>query len=352
LWPQRLGADRAAGGQAKPEAADQQNGWPGAGRAPVGNGGAESVEEGLTGEAAARVVPRAARTRPTTGAARLWGNRKVLVGLAVIAVLTLAAILEPWLVRFWVGNHSPTAIGDFPLFAPPSAAHPLGTDRFGQDTLALVLVALRNSLGVGALAGLFGTVIGVVVGFVAGFEGRWIDHVLRTVTDAWLVIPTFPILATLAAFVRVVTLTELALILAVFSWPFAARSIRAQVLTLRQRPYVELARLSGEGNLQIIFTEILPNMLPYLGVGFAGSVVGAIGALVGLAIIGVGAANAISLGTLISDGIGWGVMSLGLPEILIVPALILMALFIALNLVNFGLEEVYNPRLQGAGIER
>ena len=310
-----------------------------------------TLEEISRGDAAAELSVQRRRMSPS-GFRRRRTNGKIVVGLAIIAVLVFAALLEPWIVRFWVGNHSPTSIGVFPMFALPSAAHPLGTDRYGQDTLAMVLVALRNSLGVGALSGAVGTVIGVAVGFLAGFLGGWIDHVLRTMTDAWLVIPTFPILATLAAFVRVVTLTELALILAAFSWPFAARSIRAQVLTLRQRPYVELARLSGEGTLQIIFTEILPNMLPYLGVGFAGSVVGSIGALVGLAIIGVGAANAISLGTLLSDGMGWGVLSLGLPQILIVPALVLIALFVALNLVNFGLEETYNPRLQGAGVER
>jgi peptide/nickel transport system permease protein len=279
-------------------------------------------------------------------------SARLVAGLAIVGLFVLAALLAPWLVHLWTDGHSAEAIGVFPIFAPPSAAHPLGTDRYGQDTLALVLVALRNSLFVGFVAGALGSAFGIVVGFVAGFVGGWLDHVLRTLADAWLVIPTFPILATLAAFVKVVTLFDLAVILAVFSWPFAARAIRAQVLSLRERPYVDLARLSGESTMEIVFTEVLPNLLPYLGVGFAGSVIGSIGALVGLGVIGVGAANAISLGTLINDGIGWGVMSLGLPQILVVPAALLMLLFIGLNLVNFGLEEVYNPRLAGAGFER
>ncbi len=274
-------------------------------------------------------------------------DAKVIAGLILLALLTGTALAEPWLVHIWTGPHSPTTIGAFSVFAKPSWRHPLGTDRYGRDTLALVLLGLRNSLAVGAIAGVIGSAAGIVVGFISGYLGGWTDAALRTATDAWLVIPTFPLLAVLAAYVKVVTLAELSVILAIFSWPFAARAIRAQVLSLRERPYIDMARMSGERTLEVIFTEILPNMLPYLGVGFAASVIGAIVALVGLAIIGIGAANAITLGTLLNFGISWGVMSLGLWEIIVVPGLLLVVIFVSLNLINFGLEEMYNPRLQG-----
>jgi peptide/nickel transport system permease protein len=171
--------------------------------------------------------------------------------------------------------------------------------------------------------------------------------VLRTTTDMFLVVPTFPLLLTLSAYVRSVSLLTVALMLSAFSWPFAARPIRSYVLSLRSRPYVELARVTNLNDFQIIFQELVPNLLPYLGVGLANAGLGAIFALVGLEVIGLGPANIIDLGILIQYAINWGAMSLGAWPIFVAPVVFLSFVFISVNLMNIGLEEIYNPRLRG-----
>jgi peptide/nickel transport system permease protein len=162
----------------------------------------------------------------------------------------------------------------------------------------------------------------------------------------FLVVPSFPLLITLSAYVRSVSILTVALMLAIFSWPFAARPIRSYVLSLRNRPYVELARVTNLNDVQIIFQELVPNLLPYIGVGFANAALGAIFALVGLEVIGLGPGNIIDLGLMINWSISWGAMSLGAWPIFVAPVILLSLLFIAVNLVNIGLEEIYNPRLR------
>jgi peptide/nickel transport system permease protein len=268
------------------------------------------------------------------------------VGLTLLEVLVLVGLGEPLLLRLLLGGADPLASGTFGIFLDPSPAHPFGTDRYGRDVLVLVLIGLRNSLLVGAIAGAVSTVLGVLIGFAAGYKGGAVDGTLRTVTDMFLVIPTLPLLITLSAYVRSVSFPVLALLLAGFSWPFAARAIRTQVLSLRTRPYVELARMSIMGDAEIIFQELLPNLMGYIALGFAGAALGAIGALVGLEVIGLGPANTMDLGLLINLAQSWGVLSLGKWAVFTAPVMALVLLFVAMVLMNIGMEETFNPRLR------
>jgi peptide/nickel transport system permease protein len=271
---------------------------------------------------------------------------KFRVGFGILIFLVLLVALHTWLIALIGHGTDPLGEGNYDVFAPPSTAHILGTDRFGRDFLAVVLASLPNSMLVALIAGVVSTIIGVLVGFVAGYEGGKIDAVLRTITDVFLVIPTLPLLLALAAYAKHVTLPEVALMLSIFSWPFPARTIRSQVLSLRERPYVELAKLSKESDLKIIFKQLVPNLLPYIGVGFASAALGAIFALVGLEVIGLGPSNSLDLGLLINLSINWGVLSLGAWPIFVAPIVLLVLLFMSLNLMNVGLEEFFNPRLR------
>src|SRR5262249_4017613 len=241
----------------------------------------------------------------------LLQDRRLAFGLVVFLLICAVSILQPALIRLLIGNNNPMAQGKFKLFEDPSAAHLLGTDRYGRDVLSLLLLGLRFSLSIGILAGTISTVLGAAIGLIAGFYGGRIDNVLRSVTDVILVIPTLPLLITLSAYVKALDVFSMALLLAIFGWPFAARTIRAQVLSLRERGYVDLARVSGLNKLEIIFQEVMPNLLPYLGVTLAASVVGAILAEFGLEVIGLGPSNIATLGLMINWAIGWGVMSTG-----------------------------------------
>jgi peptide/nickel transport system permease protein len=278
----------------------------------------------------------------------LWrASRKFQVGFVMLLVLIGFALLGDVIAAAIGKGENPVEIGRYNAWLVPSPAHPLGTDRNGRDILAMTALGLRASLQVGVVAGVLSTIVGVIVAFVAGYKGGWIDGVLRTATDSLLVIPTLPLLIVLSANTRNVTLLQVSAILAVFGWPFAARTIRAQVLTLRTRPYVELARATKLSDREIIFEELVPNLLPYIGVGMASASVGSILALAGLEVIGLGPSDALDLGLMIQWAISWGALSLGAWPIIVAPITVLSALFIAVNLINFGLEEIYNPRLRG-----
>jgi peptide/nickel transport system permease protein len=272
---------------------------------------------------------------------------KFRLGTILTLLLVVLALLHQPLLQWRIGDTDPLKVGSFPIFLDPSGDHWLGTDRFGRDVLSLVLIALPVSLTVAFLAGAISTILGVIVGFVSGYKGGRVDAVLRTITDMFIVIPTLPLIIILAANTRNLGSVKLALVLALFSWPVAARVIRSQVLSLRERPYVELSKMTNLSDREIIVGDILPNMAPYVAIGFAQASVGSAFALVGLTVLGLGPSSQMDLGRIISEALGYGVISLGKELIFVAPVMLLILLFLGLALVSQGMEEFFNPRLRG-----
>lgn len=270
-------------------------------------------------------------------------------GVTILVLLIAAGLAHRWLITLLIGDTDPRQLGAFGILEDPSREHWLGTDPYGRDWLAMNLLGLPSSLAVAGIAGLISTIVGAVVGFVSGYKGGKVDATLRTATDMLLVIPTLPLILTLGAYARGLSVVELALVLSVFSWPFAARVIRSQVLSLRERPYVELSKMSNLRDREIILQDILPNMLPYLGIGLATSSVGAAFALVGLTIIGLAPSGVLDLGTLLSLALEWGSLSLQKWTLFFAPMTLLILLFLGAAFISQGLERFYNPRLRGQG---
>jgi peptide/nickel transport system permease protein len=285
----------------------------------------------------------------------LWtqvkSSGKLQLGILLLVALVVLALLHP-VAAYAVGSQAsgpetnPLAIAAYQPWLRPSPLHWLGTERYGRDVLVMALTGLATSLVIGLIAGFLSTAIGVVIAFVAGYKGGRTNRVLVTVMDVFLVVPTLPLLLTLSAYMRKVSLWQVALLLAIFSWPFAARTIRAHVLSLRSRPYVDLARVTNCSDAEIIFQDLVPNLMPYIGVGFANAAVAAVAALVALEVIGLGPANTIDLGLMISFAVNWGALSLGAWPLFVVPIVLLTLLFMSVMMINIGLEEVYNPRLR------
>lgn len=271
---------------------------------------------------------------------------KFRFGVITLAIIIFIAFIAPLIYRQIIGNASPARPGMFRTWEPPSAKNPFGTDGHGRDILVDMLAGLQATLAIGFLAGTMATALGVFVGFVAGYKGGRIDTVLISGANMLLVIPSYPILVGLTLVTPQKTLFSMAFILALFSWPFAARTIRAQVLSMRAQPYVELAKVTNQGDFAVIFTEIMPNLMPYLLMSFAFSTVGAMVAEVGLAAIGLGPSDVISLGMMIGYANGWGAFSRGMYGLLLVPIGVLILVFVAITMINRGLEEYLNPRLQ------
>ena len=267
------------------------------------------------------------------------------IGISLLLVMIILSMLEPTINGYILKGHQPLESGVFEKYLHPSLQHPLGTDHYGRDVLALLIVSLKNSLLIGAIAGGIATLIGIVIATAAGYLGGKIDVLLNGITNTLLVIPSLPILIAIAAYTRL-NLFLMSITLAIFRWPWTARLIRAQILSIKERDYIELARISNMNSLEIMFLEILPNTAPFIGIGFANSVIGVIFAETGLRLLGLGPGELSSLGLMINWALKYGAISSRHYALLVAPAGTLTLIFITLNLINIGLEETFNPRLK------
>lgn len=280
-------------------------------------------------------------------------NRKLLVGAFMVAAVVLLGLLGP---VFWDTTKARAISG--PPSLPPmwveggSAAHPLGTETLGRDMLALIIVGAPASLRVGFIAAGLGMLIAIILGFSAGFMGGWVDDLIRSVADAAVTIPAFAGLVVLAAYLSNLSSMTMALLLAAFAWPWPTRTIRAQVLSLRERGYVRMARLSGRSTPHIMFGEMVPNLLPYLVASFLGTVSGSILAATSLEALGLGPTRIPSLGIIVYGALQAGAVFRGMWWWWGPPVAVLMFIFIGLFLVATGLDEIVNPRLRRASVDK
>jgi peptide/nickel transport system permease protein len=187
-----------------------------------------------------------------------------------------------------------------------------------------------------------------MLGLVAGFFGGLVDRIIGTATDVMLTIPPLAILLIVASSVRSISIETMALIIAALSWMNSARAIRAQVLSLRELPYVDMARVSGMGELRIAIFEVLPNLFPLIMSGLVGAVSAAILAALGLEVLGFGPQETPTLGMTIYWALLYGAFGRNMWWWWLPPILVLATLFVALFLISAGLDEVANPRLRRA----
>jgi peptide/nickel transport system permease protein len=276
------------------------------------------------------------------GNVRYWlGNWKLTLGLALIILLTGYSVIGSFLVDF---NRTKVAWGDFG--SPPTEKYPLGTDNVGRDVWALMIHGIHPSLKVGLIAGLLGTVVGVVFGIVAGYYGGMIDTIISTAADIFLTIPSLMILVVLASYLRTTTIEVTALVIAIFAWAGPTRVIRAQTLSLRERAFIPLAKLSGQGDFEIAIKQIMPNLLPYIMAGFVGSVSGAVLAMVGIQILGLGPLFTPNLGMILQGAFEGAAIFRRMTWWWIPPTVTLVIIFVSFFLISVALDEFANPRLR------
>lgn len=277
-----------------------------------------------------------------------WLNAKLISGLVVLIIVGLAGVVGG---QFW--DLTLARVASAPQDLPPafmeggSPDHPLGTENSGRDMLAVLLTGAPRSLRIGLIAATVGMLIGVVLGCVAGFMGGLVDRIILTISDSWITIPSLAVLIVISAFVRQIDAETMAVLISLFSWPGPTRLIRAQVLTLRERGYIRMARLSGANTFDVIFGEMMPNMLPYLAASFTGNVSGAILASTGLESLGLGPTRIPTLGMTIYYANQAAAVFRGQWWWWGFPIVILAAIFTSLFSIATGLDEVANPRLRG-----
>ena len=240
-----------------------------------------------------------------------------------------------------------TGAAAYARFGTPTWDHPLGTESSGRDMLAVLVVGAPRSLRIGLIAATLGMLAGVLLGFTAGYLGGWADAVIRTLSDAIIVIPVLAVLIVIGAYVKVLQVENMAVLLAAFLWPGPTRLIRAQVLSMRERGYVQMARISGASSFSIMFGEMMPNMLPYIAASYTGNVSAAILAATSLEVLGLGPTRIPTLGMTIYYAISAAAVLRGMWWWWGIPIAALIVVFSGLFLMTVGLDEIANPRLRG-----
>lgn len=267
--------------------------------------------------------------------------KKLDVSLAIFMGIMLTSVFGSVLY-----NVKPLSIAG-PAEQPPSADFPLGTDSWGRDLLALLLTGTKNSLRIGVTAALISLTIGVVFGVIAGFRGGIVDSALMLVTDVILVLPSILLMMLVAAYMRVRNPFYVSLIIGLTGWPWVARAIRSQMMSLKSREFMDLSRMAGLGDVRIIVEDLLPNMASYIAMAFVLLMSGAMIAEAGLSMIGLGVTKGVSLGIIlywaqmlesVRRGMWWWFGP---------PGAVLVFLAASLLLMSTALDEYFSPRLKG-----
>ena len=288
----------------------------------------------LTVSAAESLGPRIAGT---------LGRHKLLFGglLLVIAVILFAVagtlVIDEKRVQW---NYADAAENR------PSKDFLLGTDQKGRDILAYVAYGTMGTLWIGLIAGVIGIAIGTVLGLLAGYFGGVIDTVAAMLSDALITIPGLMLLITLSAYLDNLTVNQLGILIGAISWMGATRVVRAQVLKLKNRAYVEVSRFNGQGDMEIVLTELIPNLAPFIAVAFIPAVVGAIHLSIGLSILSLGPHNEPSLGLMVWEIFYYGAVPQGLWWWFGPPIVVIAIFVVGLFMITAGLDQIANPRLR------
>jgi peptide/nickel transport system permease protein len=235
-----------------------------------------------------------------------------------------------------------------PTRQPPSLEYPFGTDFFGRNLYAAMVVGMWQTALIGVLAGALGTLAGTVLGFVSAYFGGWIDGSIKGVCQILTPIPVFLIQVVIAGSIdkRYVTIYTMALIVVLLAWMGPTLVIRSQVLSMKERQFVAVAKLSGVSEWGIIFKEILPNLLPFIAAAFVSQVFSAMIASFYLAVLGLGPLREPLLGNIIWAAQNQGAFFNGWWWWPIIPALFIVLILGSLALINMGLDELANPRIR------
>jgi peptide/nickel transport system permease protein len=260
----------------------------------------------------------------------------------IVIIFALTAIVGPYV---YPAN---LPINPNDIYAPPSLAHPLGTDFEGADILALIVTGARYVLFAAAIAAVLTIVIGTVAGLAAGYYPKLAGQAIMRVTDFVLAIPGFPVLLVLSTIWRFSALAEMGLALGIFGWGGIARAVRAQTLSLRERPFVEAARGLGIPGWRIITSEIMPNVAPYIGMNLMLQLTGFIYTEVGLFFLGAVPYSTNNWGVMLNNAVfqANAMTSTRALSYLLSPLICILLITLALVTLANAVDEFFNPRLR------
>jgi peptide/nickel transport system permease protein len=267
-------------------------------------------------------------------------SRYLAAGTVILAIFVLTAIFGPFFV------HNANAFSDDKL-AHPSLAHWLGTTQTGQDVFEQLVESTRGTLLIGVGVGLIATVVSVAIGVCGALAGGVTDEALNLLSNVALVIPQLPLVIIVAAFAKGSGTISVILVIALTSWAASARILRAQTLSLRERDYVLAARAGGEPGWRIALYDVIPNELPIIGSQFIYATIAGVLTVSTLAFLGLADPSQLSWGNMLYFAQNDEALDSGAWWWFVPPGLCIALLGVGLAMVNFGLDEIFNPRLRG-----
>ncbi len=288
-------------------------------------------------------APGTAAPDPRRLRLRLLSNRKVAVGLGILSGFILIAIIGPL-----IAPYDPSARSR-DILQGPSAKHWFGTTHLGQDIFSQVLDGTRSVVFVGFFAGVVATVVAVLFGVTSGYLAGASGEGLSAISNVFLVIPALPLIIIITTALPTGGDWVVAIVIGLTSWSWGARVLRAQTLSLRRRDFVEAARATGEPAWRIIVFEILPNLTAIIASSFVGTVIYAVMTEVALAFIGVQGLYEWNWGVILYWAQSQEALAIGAWWWFVPAGLAIALLGTALSLLNFGIDELVNPRLRSSG---
>jgi peptide/nickel transport system permease protein len=267
-----------------------------------------------------------------------------MVGLVGVVFFMVLAFIVPIFVPYQ------DTVDVTAIYQPPSMAHPLGTDSSGRDVWNQIIHGGRDILIVGFVAGFFSTIIAVTFGSLAAVAGGKVDSLISGAADFWLTIPQIPIIVVMGSLLKFNSIFVIAALLALLAWAGLLRQVRAQVLSLKERDYIEAARSLDLGLFHIIFKEILPNMRSYIVIHFILAMTAAIYGVAGLTLLGLIPLSGQNWGLMLNYAYVRGALFFRDSLWYILSPVLAITLFqLSLVWLASALEDIFNPRLRSSG---
>lgn len=271
---------------------------------------------------------------------KIFSSKKTIIGFAIVMLFVLIGIFGPMIFPY----DKSTSMAN--KYQPSSWVHPFGTDWLGRDVFRQVIAGTSSVLKIAFLSALFTVAIGTVLGILSGYVGGWVDKVIMSITNIFLSIPAFPVYLLLAALVTLDNALSLALVISLWSWAGLCRSIRVQVLSIKERDYIQICKVMHMSRAHIIFKELLPNVFSYIAVNFVVAMRNAIMASVGIMLVGLAAYDPTNWGAIINAARTKGLVNPKNVLIMLYPLLFIVVFEIGTLILSNGLDETLNPRLK------
>ena len=271
---------------------------------------------------------------------KIFSSKKTTIGFSLVMLFVLIGIFGPMIFPY----DQSTDVAN--KYLDPSWQHPFGTDWLGRDVFRQVIAGTSSVLEIAFLSAVFTVAIGTFLGILSGYVGGWVDKVIMSITNIFLSIPAFPVYLLLAALVTLDSAMSLAFVISLWSWAGLCRSIRVQVLSIKERDYIQICKVMHMSRAHIIFKELLPNVFSYIAVNFVVAMRNAIMASVGIMLVGLAAYDPTNWGAIINAARMKGLINPKNVCIMLYPLAFIIVFEISTLVLSNGLDETLNPRLK------